>query len=283
MKILRKASEVQETVTRARAAGLTIGFVPTMGALHEGHLSLVRQARRECGLVIASIFVNPLQFGPAEDLDRYPRPFEEDCALLEKEKTDLLFAPGVDEMYPAGFSTRVALQDRELTDILCGAVRPGHFEGVTTVVARLFCITMPQRVYMGAKDYQQGVIVRRMARDLGFGLEVKLLPIVRDRDGLALSSRNRYLSESDRRRALALPETLGWLADRIKAEPAADIGKLREEALKKLQAAVDRVDYLEIRDPETLRPAVRRQPALIVLAACFAGQTRLIDNVIISL
>jgi pantoate--beta-alanine ligase len=254
----------------------SLGLVPTMGALHEGHLSLVRRARGENEVVAASIFVNPLQFGAGEDLAKYPRTFEEDCARLEAEGVDLLFAPGVAEMYPEGASTTVTVG--ELGDRLDGASRPGHFMGVATVVAKLFHIVSPTRAYFGQKDAAQIAVLRKMVRDLNFGIELVSCPIVRDADGLALSSRNRYLSEEERERALVLRRALVEIEGRI------DKGERDSAALIRAGLAVMegiRVDYLAIVDADTLLPVEKVRAGVLVAVAAFVGSTRLIDNAVV--
>jgi pantoate--beta-alanine ligase len=254
----------------------SLGLVPTMGALHEGHLSLVRRARGENEVVAASIFVNPLQFGAGEDLAKYPRTFEEDCARLEAEGVDLLFAPGVAEMYPEGASTTVTVG--ELGDRLDGASRPGHFTGVATVVAKLFHIVSPTRAYFGQKDAAQIAVLRKMVRDLNFGIELVSCPIVRDADGLALSSRNRYLSEEERERALVLRRALVEIEGRI------DKGERDSAALIRAGLAVMegiRVDYLAIVDADTLLPVEKVRAGVLVAVAAFVGSTRLIDNAVV--
>ncbi len=196
MRVIRHIRQMQQLSERLKRQGKAVGLVPTMGALHEGHLSLIRKARQENDCAVVSIFVNPLQFGPREDYKRYPRPLKQDLALCRREKVDFVFHPEPSEMYPDGFKTHIEVLD--LGDVLCGASRPGHFKGVATVVAKLFNAVLPERAYFGQKDCQQAVILRRMARDLNFAVEIKVLPIVRERGGLALSSRNTYLSAQEK-------------------------------------------------------------------------------------
>ncbi|MCB9694585.1 MAG: pantoate--beta-alanine ligase [Alphaproteobacteria bacterium] len=255
-----------------RAEGARIGFVPTMGFLHEGHASLMARLRREVDVLVVSIFVNPLQFGPNEDLDRYPRDPVGDTALCEREGVDALFMPGM--FYPEGFATGVSVAG--LTDRLCGAARPGHFDGVTTVVARLFGVTRCDVACFGEKDYQQLAVIRRMVRDLALPVEIVGGPLIRDEDGLALSSRNKYLSPADRARGLSLFRALRGIRTDVDAG-IADTATLRARALEVIEA--DRVDYLEIVDASSLEPlaAVDRQARALV--AGFFGTTRLIDNV----
>ncbi|WP_337844538.1 pantoate--beta-alanine ligase [Thermus sp.] len=253
-----------------------VGFVPTMGYLHRGHLALVERARAENPFVVVSIFVNPLQFGPGEDFHRYPRDLERDRALLEEAGVDLLFAPGVEEMYPKGFSTRVQVEG-PLTTLWEGEVRPGHFQGVATVVARFFLLMRPDRAYFGEKDYQQLLVIRKMVRDLGFPLEVVGVPTVREEDGLALSSRNVYLSPETRRKAPVLYRAL--LAMRAAAQEGLGVG----EALERGEAVLQEVpefqkDYLAIVHPETLLPLSRFVPGARGIVAGRFPEARLIDN-----
>jgi pantoate--beta-alanine ligase len=279
MRVVKSVSEMQLICRELRASGLVIGFVPTMGALHEGHLSLVRRARAECGVVVASIFVNPLQFAPGEDLAKYPRTFAEDCSRLEAEGVEVLFAPEVGEMYPEGAMTTVTVAG--LGDRLDGASRPGHFTGVATVVTKLFHAVGRCRAYFGLKDAAQFAVLRRMVRDLNFDVEMAGCAIVRDTDGLALSSRNRYLSTEERSQALALRRALLEMERKIAGgvrESAAlvqvGMGVLQDEAGVK-------VDYLSIVDANDLLPVdVVRAGTLVALAA-YVGKTRLIDNFVV--
>ena len=282
MKVLQHPHEIQSLVKKLKSEGKQIGFVPTMGALHEGHLSLVKQACHDCNIVIVSVFVNPLQFGPNEDLDQYPRTLEADKALLEKDNVDYLFCPMAAEMYPEGKTEAIELKNQAMLKVLCGAFRPGHFEGVLTVVAKLFSLVMPDKAYFGSKDYQQAILVQQMVHDLSFNVEIVMMPIIRDREGLALSSRNQYLSAGDRKRALALPETLQWVKGQIEAGQVCDLKELRQQAFMRLAAAVDKADYLEIIDPRSLAALSQIQPEMRAAAACIVGKTRLIDNVIIT-
>jgi pantoate--beta-alanine ligase len=278
MKIIRSPRQFQKEMQRLRRKGRTIGFVPTMGALHEGHLSLVRRAQKENKVVVVSIFVNPLQFGPREDFRRYPRPLAKDRRLLLKEKVNYLFLPTQGSLYPEGHQTFVDLP--ELSRVLCGRFRPGHFRGVATVVAKLFNLARPHRAYFGLKDYQQAKIIQRLAQDLDFDLEVRLLPTVRDRDGMALSSRNAYLSLGERERARAIPRALRRAKIEIR-EGNRSLRKIRLEILKRLRPSLDKVDYVEFVHPETLQPVTSMRQGLVAVAAGWVGKTRLIDNAII--
>lgn len=263
----------------ARHDGGRLGLVPTMGALHEGHLSLVRAARASCRVVAASIFVNPAQFGPNEDLAKYPRQFERDRELLQKEGVDLLFAPSVEEMYPAGAVTWVTVE--ELSGKLDGRSRPGHFRGVTTIVAKLFHIVEPDTAFFGQKDAAQVAIIRRMVRDLNLAVEIVACPIVREADGLAMSSRNAYLDAAQRKQALVLYRSLM----RVKALAEAgeqDAERLISAGREELDAEPGvRVDYMEMVDPESLDPVVDVSRGAVVAVAGFVGMTRLIDNVVL--
>jgi pantoate--beta-alanine ligase len=280
VKILKTISEMQAATRALTRAGKRLGFVPTMGALHEGHLSLVRAARAACDVVAASIFVNPTQFGPAEDLAKYPRSFELDCELLEREGVDLLFAPAVEEMYPAGAVTWVTVEG--LSDKLDGRSRPGHFRGVTTVVAKLFHIVEPDAAFFGQKDAAQVAIIRRMVRDLNLPVEIVVCPIVRETDGLAMSSRNAYLDAAQRNQALVLHRSL------LRVKKLVDAGERnvppllaagRGEVAKESSV---RLDYFEIVSPDTLDPVEDVSGEALVAVAAYVGSTRLIDNLVIA-
>jgi pantoate--beta-alanine ligase len=271
-------TEVRAAVADARRRGLAVGFVPTMGALHEGHAALVRAARAAGGFVVVSVFVNPTQFGPAEDFAKYPRTLDADRALCHEAGADLVFAPAATEMYPDRSVT--AVEVAELDRELCGPSRPGHFRGVCTVVMKLFQIVLPDRAHFGAKDYQQARIVVQMVRDLNVPVEVKVEPTVREADGLAMSSRNRYLSPADRAAAPAIYR--GLLAVRDRAAAERDAGTL-EAGLRAELAAIPgtRVDYARVVDAETLQTIARVERPAVAAVAVFLGTTRLIDNVVI--
>jgi pantoate--beta-alanine ligase len=256
-----------------------VGLVPTMGFLHEGHLSLVRRSRSQDDQVVVSIFVNPTQFGPSEDYGRYPRDPERDLALLRQEGTDVVFMPPVEEMYPEGFETYVEV--KEMTQVLEGAHRPTHFRGVTTVVAKLFTIVRPQRAYFGQKDAQQLAVVRRMARDLDLPVEVVAVPTAREPDGLAMSSRNAYLSPEERQAALVLYRSLR-LAEGLWRQGERDASVVRSRMQELIAAEpLARVDYVSVADSETLRELERIEGPALVSLAVRIGRTRLIDNVIL--
>jgi pantoate--beta-alanine ligase len=283
MRTFEEIHPLRAELSRLKKQGKTIGFVPTMGYLHEGHLSLVRASRKRCDVTVVSIFVNPTQFAPNEDLAKYPRDMARDKTLLEKEKADILFAPGVAEMYPED-EPRTFVEVPELGQKLCGRSRPTHFRGVTTVVAKLFNIVQPDQAFFGLKDYQQYVIIKKMARDLDLPVEVVGCPIVREKDGLAMSSRNVYLSPAERKAALVLSKALTTakeLVQNSRTELSADelIRKLRNIIQ---QEPLAKIDYLEIVDSKTFQPVNNLNEDILVATAVFIGKTRLIDNIILS-
>jgi pantoate--beta-alanine ligase len=284
MQILRTVAELRHWSRQHRAAGLTIGLVPTMGALHAGHASLIAAAAGSCEAVAVTIFVNPTQFGPNEDYARYPRSFEADCALAESHGAGVIFAPSVDELYPDGPSRKIAtfVEVADIGDRLDGASRPGHFRGVATVVAKLLIAAEPNRAFFGQKDAAQVAILRRMVIDLRFATEIVVCPIVRDPDGLALSSRNVYLSPAERTQALTLSRAIGHVESLVAA------GERRAAALiesaNKTFATVPaiRVDYVALVDWTTLEPAETAIPGTLFAVAAWVGATRLIDNTVIA-
>jgi len=279
MQIFEQIASMRQACRELQQRGKTVGLVPTMGALHDGHLSLVRAARAQCDVVAVSIFVNPLQFGPKEDLAKYPRDFERDCRMLLAEGVSLLFAPTVEQMYPPGASTVVHVEG--LSDKLDGKLRPGHFHGVTTVVAKLFEIVRPRFAYFGQKDAAQLAVLRKMVRDLNMDVELVACPTIREADGLALSSRNVYLSPEQRKQALCLSRALSrvqTLAAAGEHRPATLLCATRQIIAAEL--AVN-VDYAEIVDPDTLDPVHDLQRGALVAIACTVGATRLIDNVLL--
>jgi pantoate--beta-alanine ligase len=278
METVREVPPLRDLVREARAAGRTIGFVPTMGALHEGHLSLVRLARRESTFTAVSIFVNPLQFGPNEDLTRYPRKEEQDATALAREGVDLVYLPDPTAMYPPEFSTTVDV--RGVSEGSEGGIRPGHFRGVATVVAKLFLQVAPDLAVFGQKDLQQVSVVRRMIRDLDFPVRLVVAPTVREPDGLAMSSRNAYLSPEDRRLAAAFPRALFEGRDRaVRGER--DAATLTEGVRRELEAAGLPPDYVHAVDPETMALVAVALPGTALVAAVRVGKTRLIDNVLV--
>ncbi|MFQ6097101.1 MAG: pantoate--beta-alanine ligase [Armatimonadota bacterium] len=277
--MIKTVRAMQSAAKGHREAGRTVGLVPTMGYFHEGHLSLMRAARGRDDVVVVSLFVNPTQFGPGEDYDRYPRDEDRDAALAEQVGVDVLFVPSVEEMYPEGDVTTVEVA--KLTDGMCGAFRPGHFRGVTTVCVKLFNITMPHRAYFGLKDYQQYVVIRRMVRDLHLDLEIVACPTVREPDGLAMSSRNELLSAEEREAALVLSRALCAAEEMIRSgETSADV--VREAVREAVQAEpLARLQYVEVADAETLAPLERVGGRVVVALAAHVGPTRLIDNYIV--
>ena len=278
MEQVGELSRLRDRVAAARARGLTIGLVPTMGALHEGHLSLVRQARSSCGFVVASIFVNPKQFAPGEDFERYPRSPEKDAALCAAAGMDLLYTPEAPDFYADGFATSILVEG--VIEGGEGAVRPGHFPGVAMAVAKLFLRVQPDKAFFGRKDLQQVAVVRRMVRDLDFPIEIVVGETVRDVDGLALSSRNAYLSADERLLALALPKAL--FAARAQVEQGErDPGSLEKAVRQDLEKAGLAVDYADVVDSVTMRRPARVEAGTALAAAVRVGKTRLIDNVLL--
>jgi pantoate--beta-alanine ligase len=279
MQVLSTVHEMRAACRAVRKSGQSLALVPTMGALHAGHIALVRAARAKCDVVAASIFVNPTQFGPNEDFSKYPRTFEKDCALLEAEGVALLFAPQSEEMYPKGASTFVEVEG--VGDRLDGRSRPGHFRGVATVVAKLFHIVGPHKAFFGQKDAAQVAVLRSMVRDLNFPVDLVVCPTVRESDGLALSSRNRYLSAEERGRALVLSRALNVIAAAYGAGQK-DVARLLEAGHSVLATEPDvRIDYLEIVNADTLLPLTEAVPGALVAVAAYLGATRLIDNTLL--
>jgi len=281
MQICATIPEARAACRAARANRKGLGLVPTMGALHEGHLSLVRAAKAQCDAVAVSIFVNPTQFGPTEDLSKYPRPFDRDCQLLEKEGIDILFAPPVDEIYPNGQVTWVQIEG--LSEKLDGRSRPGHFRGVTTIVSKLFHILEPDAAFFGQKDAAQLAVIRRMVEDLNFPVEIVACPIVRESDGLAMSSRNAYLNREERGRALVLRRSLQQVQQEFQngERIAAKLIAAAKEVFAREPQVV--LDYFEIVDPDTLDPVERISQKTLVTVAANVGSTRLIDNLVLNL
>jgi pantoate--beta-alanine ligase len=279
MFVLKTIAETRSACAQLRAAGKTLGLVPTMGALHQGHLSLVRAAQTSCDAVAVTIFVNPTQFGPKEDFASYPRTLEQDCQTLEAAGVDLVFAPSVEEMYPSGASTFVEVAG--LSERLDGASRPGHFRGVATVVAKLFNIFTPDHAFFGQKDAAQVAVLRKMVRDLRFGVQLDVCPTVREPDGLALSSRNRNLSGEQRRQALVLSRALRAVEEQVRGGER-DSAKLLAEALRIFHEEPGmQVDYCRLVDPETLEDVPDVHRGGLVAVAARVGNTRLIDNLLL--
>lgn len=272
--------EMQKLAQSTHRQGKRIGFVPTMGALHQGHLSLIEHLQNKCDFLVVSIYVNPAQFAPGEDLERYPRPLQEDLAKCKEVGVDVVFAPSDQQMYPPGFSTYVNVE--KLTEVLCGASRPLHFRGVTTVVAKLFNIVQPDVAVFGQKDYQQAIVIKRMVADLNWETEILVAPIVREADGLAMSSRNRYLSSKERDSALMLFQALTLAYQKIKD------GERSAEKLKQTMRQIitsgrqNRIDYISIVDSESLQDVENIKGDTLLAVAVYVGQTRLIDNLLIT-
>ncbi|MDP8236931.1 MAG: pantoate--beta-alanine ligase [Candidatus Erginobacter occultus] len=279
MKTVTSITEMGEISRAGKAEGKRIALVPTMGFLHEGHLSLIRAARKAGDVLVVSIFVNPAQFGPAEDLDSYPRNLDRDLKLCAGEGTDIVFNPAGGDIYPEGYSTWV--EETDLSRGLCGAARPGHFRGVTTVVLKLFNIVGPNIAFFGRKDYQQFKVIEKMVRDLDLPVEIVGLPTVREPDGLAMSSRNSYLSNRERKEALCLRRAL-LQAREMLAAGETSAAAVRREMEKLIGREPDaRIDYLEFRDPETLKPRETLRPGDLAAGAVFINRIRLIDNLLL--
>lgn len=280
MKKIEDVSRMLTFVKMIKKEGKSIGFVPTMGYLHEGHLSLVRAAKKHTDVVVMSIFVNPKQFGPEEDFEKYPRDLRRDEALARDAGADVIFYPSLKDMYPEGYATYVTVE--KLTGTLCGKSRPGHFSGVATVVTKLFNIIKPDMAYFGQKDIQQALIIKKMARDLNMDTEIKIMPIVREKDGLAMSSRNIYLSEAERKDALILQQSLKQAEGMVKQgeKDAGKILKTIEDMIKQKSGA--RIDYVKAVDTKELKDVEVISGEVVIALAVFFGQTRLIDNAIIT-
>ncbi len=282
MDIIKSIDDLRKAVRSARSAGQTIGVVPTMGYLHEGHLSLMRRARKENDLVVATVFVNPTQFGPNEDFDAYPRDVRRDIDLMQAEHVDIAFIPEAADLYPDGYATYIEVQG-PVTQTLCGASRPGHFKGVTTIVAKLFHLTAPHRAYFGQKDAQQVAVIRQMARDLDFDLEVVACPTVREHDGLAMSSRNSNLTESQRADAVVISQALFEARDMIAAGET-QAGKVIDHIRTRIEAVKQAdIDYLSVVDLNTLKDLEVLDGSVLIAVAVQFGNTRLIDNLAIDM
>ncbi len=280
MLVCKKISEVRDAIGMVRRRGERIGFVPTMGALHDGHMSLVRAARRECPFVAVSIFVNPTQFGPGEDFNRYPRPLEADLARCRQEGVGLVFNPEPEEMYPLEPLTTV--QVAKLTEKLCGEFRPGHFTGVATVVTKLFNIVQPDVAFFGQKDAQQALVIRRMIRDLNQPVELRVCPTVREVSGLAMSSRNQYLSDQERRQAVCLYESLR-LGQRLIRQGVVDTATITARMRELIESAGPcGIQYISIVDPGTVQEVGRVEGPVLIALAVKIGSTRLIDNILVN-
>lgn len=279
VRLVKSVKAMKELSEASRKKGASIGFVPTMGYLHDGHISLVREAKKRNDIVVVSIFVNPTQFGPREDLKKYPRDMKGDLKLLSKYKVDAVFCPSVGEMYPEGYGTYIEVKG--LSDKLCGASRPGHFRGVATVVAKLFNIVSPHAAYFGEKDFQQLVIIKKMTADLNMDIKIVSMPTVRESDGLAMSSRNSYLSKEERSRAPAIFRSLK-LAKMLIRSRVKSAERIRAAMAKLMKASGLKIDYISICDPRTLDEKKAVKGKTLVAVAAYAGKTRLIDNIVIN-
>ncbi len=278
MQIIKTVEEMKKYSEEQREKGKIIGFVPTMGYLHEGHLSLMKIAKKECDLVIVSIYVNPTQFGPTEDLAKYPRDFEKDKKLCEDVGVDIIFYPSDKDMYPEGYLTFVKVE--KMSEKLCGIARPTHFKGVTTIVLKLFNIVKPHKAYFGLKDYQQFIIIKKMVDDLNVDVEMIGCPIFREKDDLAMSSRNFYLNPEERKQATILSQSL-QNAKKLFFEGETDSEKLKKIIKDMINKTIGKIDYVEIFSPKSLEPVKKTSKGDVIALAVFFGKTRLIDNVIL--
>jgi pantoate--beta-alanine ligase len=282
MKVFHTVSGLRDDLNNDRQQGLRVGFVPTMGNLHEGHLALIKQARESNDVVVCSIFVNALQFGLNEDWDKYPRTYQSDCDKLRESGCDYLFHPDDIEMYPNGLDTQSRVICPTMTDVLCGASRPGHFEGVTTVVSKLFNIVQPDEAIFGIKDYQQLAVIRRMAEDLCMPVQISSAPIHREPDGLAMSSRNSYITEDERPHVTVLKDSLEWIAEQVKSGNK-DFSGLELQAKQRIVDAGFGIDYISVSNSKTLDLAADDDLDITILGAMFTEAARLIDNLSIVL
>jgi len=280
MQTIQTIARLRKILETARKTGKTIGFVPTMGAFHQGHLSLIRQCKKENARRVVSIFVNPTQFGPKEDYRQYPRNKRRDCRLAAEAGADIIFYPSADEMYPSGHSTLIDTGD--LTRTLCGKSRPGHFHGVATVVAKLFLIVGPDRAYFGQKDYQQTVVIRKMVRDLNFPVRIKVVETMRESDGLAMSSRNIYLTPRERSEAGTLYASLKTAKHEV-LEGELSVARIKARIRSMILKTSGRIDYIECVDAQTLRPIKRFDGRCVIAVAIHFGKARLIDNIILQI
>jgi len=281
MEQLTKISEIRGILETIRKQGKTIGFVPTMGYLHEGHLSLMRESLKKADYTVVSIFVNPTQFGPEEDFNRYPRDLSRDAQILEKEGVNILFVPQTIEMYPEGYKTFVEVKD--LQNLLCGESRPGHFRGVCTVILKLFNIIQPNMCFFGQKDAQQAVIIKKMVHDLNLDISIEVLPIIREHDGLAMSSRNSYLNPEQRKATLILYKSLKE-AEKMIVKGERSAGNIIERMCKIINSEPKaRINYVEIVDLENLNPVIEIKNEVLIALAVFIGSVRLIDNIIVNI
>ena len=282
MQVFHTVNGLREILRKHRNSGQKIGFVPTMGNLHDGHLALIKQAKQTNDIVVCSIFVNALQFGLNEDWDKYPRTYDSDCEKLDQEDCDYLFYPEDSEMYPNGLDTQSRVICPTMTDVLCGASRPGHFEGVTTVVSKLFNIVQPDEAIFGIKDYQQLAVIKRMTEDLCLPVKIISAPIHREADGLAMSSRNSYINEDERPKVKVLKQALELIAEQIKAGDL-EFTQLETEAKKRIESEGFKADYVTISNRKTLEPAAVDDREITILGAMYTASARLIDNISINL
>ncbi|CAI8163589.1 MAG: Pantothenate synthetase [Cellvibrionales bacterium UBA7375] len=282
MQVFHTVNGLREILRKHRNSGQKIGFVPTMGNLHDGHLALIKQAKQTNDIVVCSIFVNALQFGLNEDWDKYPRTYDSDCEKLDQEDCDYLFYPEDSEMYPNGLDTQSRVICPTMTDVLCGASRPGHFEGVTTVVSKLFNIVQPDEAIFGIKDYQQLAVIKRMTEDLCLPVKIISAPIHREADGLAMSSRNSYINEDERPKVKVLKQALELIAEQIKAGDL-EFTQLEMEAKKRIESEGFKADYVTISNRKTLEPAAVDDREITILGAMYTASARLIDNISINL
>ncbi|AMX01424.1 pantoate--beta-alanine ligase [Microbulbifer thermotolerans] len=282
MQVFHHVASLRDALAKARSDGKTVAFVPTMGNLHDAHIELVKTAQQHCDLVVVSIFVNRLQFGLNEDWDKYPRTMEQDMARLRAVQCDFLFHPEESEIYPNGMDEQTRVICPAMTDILCGASRPGHFEGVTTVVAKLFNIVQPDKAVFGIKDFQQLAVIRRMVEDLCIPVEVIAAPVHREPDGLAMSSRNSYITAQERPKVPVLYQTLLWAKGEIEGGRR-DFAVLEDEAKQRIEKAGFRVDYFSIRNSKDLQPAADDDSEITILGAIYTSAARLIDNLSLEL
>jgi len=279
MKIITKINQLQKLINKLKSHGKSIGFVPTMGALHDGHLSLMKKARRENDIAVASVFVNQRQFNGRADFRSYPRNKRKDVLLAKKEKIDIMFYPSAEEMYPNKYFSAIEVND--LTNVLCGKFRPNHFKGVTTIVGKLLNIVSPDTLYLGQKDFQQCVVIHQMIKDLNWPIKLKALPIIREKDGLALSSRNKNLSDKERKEALVIYQSLKGARKEIAngKRSAMEIKKHMRHLIRKSSKC--RIEYIECVDADTLKPLKRLKGRILIALALWFGKTRLIDNIVL--
>ncbi|MFH1541012.1 MAG: pantoate--beta-alanine ligase [Elusimicrobiota bacterium] len=279
MKVIHSIKSIQGLTPKLKQHNKKIGFVPTMGALHQGHISLIRRAKKETDIVVVSIFVNPTQFNKNEDFNKYPKPIKKDIALCKNENVDLVFIPKMSLVYTENYLTYITVE--KLSDIMCGKFRAGHFRGVTTIVAKLFNIVQPDRAYFGLKDFQQSVIIKKMVSDLNFPVKIITCPTIREKNGLAISSRNIYLTELEKKKALIISSALQEAKNLIKYKKVKSVEEIIFKMRKMILPNVDKIDYIDIRDAHMLGEIKKIDKKVIIAVAVFVGKTRLIDNIIV--